>query len=351
VSTCALVLGSAFCWGDSADGGLGTGGPQEQSSPAAVRTGAVFSSVAVGDVHACGLEVGTNQVDCWGANAFGQLGSGDDAPRDAPSPVALGQSALEVSTGYEFTCAILADRSLWCWGENDEGQLGQSDMFGAGNSPVPLAVGASSPWMHVAAGQGHACGIQSPGTLWCWGRNTSAELGLGPGQPIQIRTPTRVGSDGDWASLDLGQDSACALKQDGSLWCWGADTFDQLGFPADSDAATPVADAPTRVGTDSDWSEVSIDTFDGCAVKRDGSLWCWGRNLEGQLGLGDNVNRSLPTPVSTGWLAVSVGRFHTCAETLDHGVQCTGQNHSGALGLGDLMDRNAFVPVVLPPAP
>jgi alpha-tubulin suppressor-like RCC1 family protein len=362
-STCALVLGAALCWGSNVEGGLGTGDTQDQSSPVAVQTSAVFSSVVVGDVHACGLEVGTNQVDCWGGNSFGQLGSGDGGARAVPAAVGLGQSALEISAGYEFSCAVLADRSLWCWGENDEGQLGQGDTFGAGNSAVPLRVASTTPWMHVAAGQGHACGIQSPGTLWCWGRNTSDELGLGPNQAIQIRTPTRLGVDQDWAAVDLGQDSACALKQDGSLWCWGANTFDQLGFAGGPDAGARTAAVPTRVDADTDWAEVSIDTFDACGVKRDGTLWCWGRNLEGQLGLGDNVNRSSPTQVAAdgqvggsdaaggGWLSVSVGRFHTCAETIDHAVLCTGQNHSGALGLGDVTDRNAFVRVALPSAP
>jgi alpha-tubulin suppressor-like RCC1 family protein len=349
-STCELVHGVALCWGSNTQGGLGTGDQQDRLSPTAVDSTSAFSMVSLGDLQACGLEAQTNGVDCWGANSFGQLGLGDTTSRSKPASVALAHGAIEVAAGYEFSCAILSDHSLWCWGENDEGQLGQNDVYRAPNSPIPLQTGSATSWMHVAGGQGHACGIQSPGVLWCWGRNTDGELGIGPGQPIQLRAPTQVGSDQDWATLDLGQGSTCAIKTGGTLWCWGDDGSNELGFPPSPDAGSLDVPAPTQVGVDANWAQVSIDTFHACAVKTDGTLWCWGRNQEGQLGLGDNASRSVPTQVGSesDWALVSVGRFHTCAQKTDHTVYCTGADNSGSLGVGDTTQRNQFTQALMP---
>jgi alpha-tubulin suppressor-like RCC1 family protein len=161
-----------------------------------------------------------------------------------------------------------------------------------------------------------------------------------------------VGSDETWASLDLGQDATCAVKDDGTLWCWGADTFGKLGAAVEPDAAAPSFDVPTQVGSDADWAEASVDVFHACAVKHRGTLWCWGRNAEGQLGVGDITDRAIPTQVGSAsdWSSVSVGRFHTCAEKTDHTVWCTGENVAGQLGTGDTARRNVFTGVSsLPP--
>lgn len=349
-ATCALQGGVASCWGANGQGTLGTGDQVDRTSPTLVRTATRFAAVAVGEFHVCGVDATLSVVECWGGNGSGQLGLGDNAPRTSPAPVGLGLGALDVTAGYDFTCAILADRSLWCWGDNTEGQLGQSDMQGAPNAAVPRQTGTMASWMHVSGGQGHACAIQEPGTLWCWGRNTAGQLGLGPNLPVQVRTPTQVGSDVDWATLDLGQDAACATKHDGTMWCWGDDEFSQLGLSPGPDAGSTRALVPTRSGSDSDWAQVSVDTFHGCAVKTGGTLWCWGRNVEGQLGLGDTQDRGSPTQVGmdTDWILVSAGRFHTCAETSGHAVYCTGANDTGQLGVSDTNRRNAFTQVALP---
>lgn len=351
-STCALRLGQAFCWGAGTQGQLGTGDTSSRNAPAPVQTSATFATLEVGDVHACAIDTDAAGVSCWGGDTYGQLGVGDFMGRLVPSLVALPRAARAIAAGYEFTCAVLFDDSLWCWGQNDEGQLGQGDQAGAPNASVPLPTGAGANWAAVAAGQGHACAIQASGSLWCWGRNSDGELGIGAGAPIQVRTPTRVGSDETWASLDLGQDATCAVKNDGTLWCWGADTFGKLGAAVDPDAAPPRFVVPMQVGSDANWAEVSVDVFHACAVKQGGTLWCWGRNAEGQLGVGDIADRSTPTQVANAsdWSSVSVGRFHTCAEKIDRTVWCTGENVAGQLGTGDTTRRNTFTGVEsLPP--
>jgi alpha-tubulin suppressor-like RCC1 family protein len=306
-----------------------------------------FVSLALGESHTCGVRAPEGAVACWGGNLAGQLGLGDTASRAAPQIVPLGFSARRVTAGYRHACSVLADGSLWCWGDNTEGQLGLNDAYGSANALSPARVGQATDWVTVSGGQGHTCGIRAPGTMWCWGRNTSYELGLGTVQPIQLRAPTQVGTFSDWTDVELGQDDACGLRRDGSLWCWGDGSPGQLAAPPGLVAA------PTQVGADTDWTTVDTDAFSTCALKTGGGLYCWGRNAEGQLGTGDTSDRTLPTATGNGarfgW--VSVGRFHSCAETTAFQVLCTGADESGELGLGDTMRRSQFTPLVLPPLP
>ena len=344
--TCALVSGRAWCFGANADGALGTGDVQTHLSPTAVATASGFDVMAGGENHACGLERGTGAVLCWGYSASGQLGLGDTVTRTAPTRVPLGQPALAVAAGYNHTCAIGADHSLWCWGDNTEGQLGQSDATGAANAPSPVRVGTRADWLRVAAGQGHTCAIEAPGTMWCWGRNTRSETGTDPAT-VQLRSPVQTGAFADWRDLDVGQDASCGIRGDGSLWCWGDNSFGQLGSAPSAQAVT----APAQVGADTDYAQISIDTFSACARKTGGSIACWGRNAEGQLGVGDTVDRYAPTQVGslTTWTSVSVGRFHSCFSQRDGSVYCAGDNSSGQLGLGDTARRKVPALVTFPP--
>jgi len=336
--SCAIITGTLLCWGDGRNGALGLGDTSNRIRPARVPLARALLDVSLGEGFTCARTV-EGEVWCFGANARGELGVGDTNPRSTPTKLTLPRSAAQIAAGYEHACAILDDGALVCWGENLEGQMGQNDSYPGANVLSPVRVGTDADWKSVSAGQGHVCGIRAPGTLWCWGRNSDSELGQGAGAPIQIRTPTRVGDASDWVQLDTGQNGACGVRADGSLWCWGGNAFGQAGT-APSTAIT----APRQVGADRDWLEVSIDTFSTCARKRDGSLHCFGRNVEGALGVGDFTDRSSPTRAGTDldWTQVSMGRFHACARKNTGAVACTGENVAGQLGVGDTNRRNVF---------
>ena len=139
-----------------------------------------------------------------------------------------------------------------------------------------------------------------------------------------------------------------ALKQDHSLWEWGenvasaTDEGNPLGVEAEEIAE------PTRLGSAADWVTVSTRVFHSCAVNRSDELWCWGRNIEGQLGTGDGTIRKVPTLVASGVTDVDVSWFMTCAVTRGGRLECTGANDHGELGTGDTERVFRFTDVTPP---
>jgi alpha-tubulin suppressor-like RCC1 family protein len=342
--TCGLLSGEVLCWGDGASGALGTGDENDRNVPTRLHAGADFESLAAGEHHTCGLRK-AGSLWCWGAVDHGQIGTGAAEPATSPAFVSTQEPVIQIATKYAHGCAIDETHALYCWGDNTEGELGQDEPYPGppGEHPTPARVGTDNDWVEVSTGQGHTCAVRTPGTLWCWGRNTDGELGLGEGSPGQIRAPRQVGDLGGWHDIRCGQSASCALRGGGELWCWG------LVFAAGmSQSLTP---SPARIGTAGDWTAFSFDTFHGCGLRGGGDLHCWGWNADGQLGTGDNDDRTAPTLVGPAgdWLAVSAGRFHTCARRKDGTVQCTGKNDKGQLGTGDNQSRNAFTTIAFAP--
>jgi alpha-tubulin suppressor-like RCC1 family protein len=301
-----------------------------------------FDQVAAGDDFACARH-GDGSVVCWGFNEDGMLATTDTSIRSSPNPVTLAADAVQLVAKYRVVCALLIDSTLWCWGDNWEGQAGQDEQppYNDALSPLPVP---GSDWRAVATGQGHVCGIRNTGALWCWGRNIQGELGLGTNQPGQIRTPTQVGSDLNWKGVYGGAFHTCAIRDDDSLWCWGSNASYQLGI----DDTTNPKMAPTQVGTGTDWMTVSLSPFHACGLRQPGTLWCWGRNDEGQLGLPWSADPTrVPTQIGsdTDWVEVSGGWMHTCARRADDSVWCTGENVDGRVGDGSTARPYAFVAV------
>ncbi len=339
--SCALAAGELRCFGKGEFGKLGIGSADDLDRATETPLGGLlYRQVAGGDDHTCALEK-NGLVWCWGRNDRGQLGLGDNDDRDRPEHVQRLQVAERIAGEFAHSCAIVVDGTLWCWGENEEGQLGQGDEHPGAPSNVPLRVGDANDWRRVATGQGHTCGIRGPGDLYCWGRNTDHELGLGDVAENQYRVPQRVGSDSDWSELAAGLGHTCATKLNGELYCWGSPGDSALGLGATAQSATPA-----RVGDDADWTIVAAHFFNTCGLRRSGELYCWGRAAEGQLGIGvsDENPRQMPVRVGTeaNWTDVAVGQFHVCAQKSDGDVYCTGENVDGQLGLGDRDRRDVL---------
>lgn len=337
--TCAVSDGRLACWGRNDAGQLGSGDTSNQLRPNWAQTESAFQDVVAADRHTCALST-TAEVYCFGENTNGQLGIGSRTASSVPVRVALPVPASLISCRFRHCCALGADGSLHCWGQNDEGQLGQGDSFEGSSDVLDPVVVPGDDFRSVDTGQGHTCAIRGVGTLWCWGRNSENELGPDPN--IQVRRPIQVGTENDWLEVDAGQHHTCARKQNGSIWCWGQNTASDTdeGFPLGVPGARLAE--PTLLVSARAWSALDSDTFHSCALGPMNDLWCWGRNVEGQLGTGDLVLRQSPESIGLGYTRVDVGRFTTCAVRADASIACAGENRFGQLGMGDTARRSEF---------
>jgi len=336
--------GALYCWGSNATGQLGTGSTGgSQTNPIRVDTQS-WVSVHAGYGCTCGL-LTDGHVLCWGDNTDGQLGQGDLDPRSSPTQVPLPRPASSVSVRSDHACAILTDGSLWCWGNNFEGQMGQDDPPDAPPEPSPLRVGPGADWQSVSAGEGHTCGIRAPGTLWCWGRNLSGQLGLGTDVPGQTRVPQQVHPATDWVSVSAGSHLSCALRATNAASCFGVNPVGQA-VPGQSD---PQLSPDAYVAGPAGFTAVDAHVFHCCGLDLAGRAWCWGRNEEGQIGAGAWSLSEPETQLSSEvFIEISAGRFSTCAITASDAVWCVGQNAQGQLGLGDTAVRYTIEALVFP---
>jgi alpha-tubulin suppressor-like RCC1 family protein len=328
--TCAIREdGTLLCWGANDHGQLGLGaGVAAADAPTAVGAATDWDSVRAGVDYTCGLRAGA--LYCWGHNMYGRLGVDDRADRDVPTRVGDATDWTSISVGAYHTCGLRTGGNLYCWGHNSSGRLGLDDTM---DRLVPTPVGGTG-WVGVSAGGSHTCALDDDGAIWCWGGNGDGQLGLGEAaRGMDHRTPTLLAPATGWTEVSTGSSHACGVRTDGSLWCWGSNGVGQLGLGA----GAPVrASEPTRVGSGTDWSTVVGGSLRTCARRLDGSLWCWGSN-GGALGTGDDVRRDAPAAVlaPAGWPRYSGGSGHTCGITTAGAVWCWGRNRDGQLGVGD----------------
>lgn len=325
--SCAITSGGVACWGANALGQAAPGGNNPAIVPTRVPLDAPVRSVAPGENHSCARD-DDGRVWCWGSNERGQLGRGAATSPPSAALVNVPARATALAAGSNHSCVIVQDRSLWCWGDSAESQLGLNthDTFFA----EPAQVGVDRDWDTLSAGQGHTCGIRGGGRLFCWGRNTTGQLGIGD-PALNFGAPQPVPGVEDWRRVSLAQDGSCGVRTDGSLWCWGDNHSGQLG------AIGSQSSVPARAADDADWTDIDTGTFHSCGLRAGGRLFCWGRNVEGQLALG---TRSPAEPITAvepeqTFSEVQVGRFHTCALRADGRSFCAGKNDVAQCGLGD----------------
>lgn len=343
--TCAVVNGDVYCWGANVEGQLGVGDREPRTRPVRVSLPTRAFDTCVGEAHSCALG-SDGHVYCWGKNLHGQLGVGDFQDRLEPARITQGGFG-RIACGGTGTCGLRSEGALFCWGDNEEGKIGQGDPFGSEDIPVPTEVRPGTPFRDVSVGQGHVCAVARNGALYCWGRNTDAQLGLGISD-AQIRTPMRVGNEADYRAVAASMQHSCALRAGGTLVCWGTDQDGSLGLGVANGARQ---ETPMQVAGDMRYRAVSTNWFHTCALGEDNTLHCFGRNVEGQLGLGDTDARNVPTRVGSesDWLDLAAGHFHTCGIARARGLLCWGKNDEFfELGLGAEGRRHEPTPVPLP---
>ena len=223
--SCAITpAGAGFCWGPGGGGGgLGDGTTGGANAPVAVAGGLVFTELAVGDDHVCGISSG-GIAYCWGHNGYGKLGQGAPGASSVPSPVAGGLSFTGISAGLEHSCGLIADGSAYCWGF----PLAVGSVATDGNVLAPRPVAGGRHFKQLSAGAFHSCALDATGAAWCWGQNLSGELG--DGTHVDRAEPVAVSTNLRFVKIRAGG-STCALDAAGQAYCWGSNPFGQAGQP------------------------------------------------------------------------------------------------------------------------
>ena len=254
----------------------------------------------------------TGTLWAWGSNQAGQLGTetqetstdleGNPIPY-ASQPLAVMEDVVSASAGADFTVALKADGTLWTWGGNDEGQLGTGTTEGSA-TPVQVLDQVTA----VVAGDFHVAAIRTDGTLWTWGDNLFGQLGDG----TQDSRPTPQQILTDVSAVNLGGYHAAAIRTDGTLWMWGSNIDGQLGT---GQATEVLQTQPVQVPLNGAVLAVAAGTGHTVAILEDGSLWVWGRNDQGQLGLDPDTAALVPQPTqvteATGAVDVAAGTYQT----------------------------------------
>lgn len=360
--TCAVSEeGAMKCWGANHIGQLGDGTILERTRPvdvAGLPSG--VAAIAAGGSHTCALTT-DGDLQCWGANFYGQLGNGTSGrdPQSTPVPVlGLDGGAKAVAAGDMHTCAVTAAGGVRCWGLNDSGQLGAATSEACEFYPppvpcssVPIDVdGLSSDVIAVAAGTVHACALTSAGAVRCWGDNRSGQLG--DGTTTNRPAPVAVAGLGSGVvAITAGGDHTCALTETSGVKCWGSNTAGQLGAPATEECVAfgfAHACSTTPVDVSGGIQAIDAGAAHTCALTLGSGVVCWGANYDGQLGDGTTTDRmSLNAfALSGGAAAVTAGTPHTCALLTGGGVKCWGANWAGQLGDGTTERRTTPVDVV-----
>ncbi len=320
--------GTLWTWGVNINGQLGDNTITQRSTPITTFTGGTnWKQVACGNLYTVAIKT-DGTLWTWGSNSNGQLGDNTTTTRVTPvTTFAGGTNWKQVACGLQHTAAIKTDGTLWVWGFNSSGQLGDNTTT-LRTTPITTFAGGTD-WKQVACSS-HTAAIKTDGTLWTWGFNLGAQLGDNT-TTLRITPITTFAGGTDWKQVFCSNHTS-AIKTDGTLWIWGGNSYGQLGDNTTTTRNTPV----TTFAGGNDWKQVSGGQQHTSAIKTDGTLWIWGGNGTGQLGDNTITRRSTPITTFTGgtnWKQVSGGNNHTAAIKTDGTLWTWGRNNSGQLGL------------------
>jgi len=360
---CAQTSPTAtWCWGDDYWHELGTGGnssgyPSPNPEPVALQHALPFDTIYTGGRYACGLTSG-GLAYCWGYTypdyknyPFVENFAFVDT---VPTLVGGGLTFTSLVAGGDVTCGLVAGGAAYCWGDNRYGQSGngKADTNGVTiATPVVgghtfITLGASNSSGDGPDAGGHVCGVTSSGAAFCWGENTWGQLGTGTqgGPPPDSATPTPVPVTGlpPVVSMSAGISHTCALTSSGEAFCWGYNGHGELG-----DGTTVSRPFPSAVQGGLVFQALAAGGDNTCGLVASGTLYCWG--LGGYVGDGTTVDRTAPTMVTGGitFRDVSVSGVANCGVAIDGAAYCWGQNQLGELG--DATYRNRLSPVAVAP--
>lgn len=296
--TCGLTTsGTVYCWGNNWRGQLGDGSTTNSSIPVAVYGGLTFRALAAGAFHTCALSA-YGHAYCWGTNYDGQLGDSSTDESSIPVAVVGGIRFRTLVTGWSHTCGLTGAGKAHCWGGNSDGQLGDGSTT---DNSAPVAVAGGLTFTTLAANpvSNATCGLATTGAVYCWGRVFMN------GSLVISSIPVALSGDWRFSALAVGSYHTCGLTSFGAAYCWGVNFWGELGDGSTNESLTPVAvtggwnftalAAGDGIITTQMSSQQSAHT---CGLTTSGAVYCWGGNSWGQLGNGSTTDSSIPVAVA-----------------------------------------------------
>lgn len=341
------VCGSAVVDATELPGWTGALPPPPQPSPTAPIGG---RSIWANGWHSCANEAST--LYCWGRNTDGEIGDGTTVNAKLRVPVMDVSGPSAVGLGQLTSCVCDRSGKAWCWGRNVEGELGIGAV--SVSSPLPVQVPGIDDCVQIAGGGLHTCVVHGrDGSVSCWGGNTYGQVG----QPVSgspsctvskgssatpcFTSPMVVPGLVDVAEVRGGELYTCARKNDQTVWCWGDNTFGVLGDGTKTSRSMP---APV-MDLAKDVAEIAAGRWFACARHQTGTVSCWGQNGGGQLGNNSTSDSARPVAVVgiTDAIQIGGGQNHACALHASGAISCWGDNMDGQLG--NATTTSSLVPV------
>lgn len=307
-----------------------------------------WKSVTTGQGHTCGVST-ADKGYCWGHNGAGQLGFGQVTGYGEMLPVGVagGIAFARIDGGRWFTCGVSTGGQAWCWGDGYYGQRGDGQEGNTDGVPTPQLVQGGHTFTEISAGLEHACALDTDGKAWCWGNNTYGQLGndeqvVVMGEPV----PVEVVGGLTFRQISAGRDATCAITPADELYCWGDNEIGQFGDGAG--APSLQVPHPVRAGGGMRFRDIAVGESHVCGLTTDGVAYCWGQDYKGEMGTGTaGVADDVPLRVATNqtFTDIGVGQYHTCAVATDGRAWCWGFNRVGQLGRGE---KESFDPNPVP---
>jgi alpha-tubulin suppressor-like RCC1 family protein len=336
-----LTNGRVWAWGDDLEGQIGTGGAWLLSATPVEVPGLTKVIAIAGGANTAYALRRDGTVWAWGDDAQDELGDSGASPRQIPKRVRVPGGIVAIAAGAFSAYALRRDGTVWAWGSNSFDQLGT----GGGILPggVPRRVDRLAGIVAIAGGSGDGYALDRDGRVWAWGDNSLGQLGPGgctaprdlthdgsgcpvAGGPVEVRGLTGV------TAIAAGADSVYALRRDGTVWAWGDGSFGALGIRT----GHPFVDQPVRIRGLEHVVSITAGAVTGYAIVRDGTVWAWGRGVDGELGDGSTGNQAVPTRVLKLTGVIKLAGGGTMAYALDrHGLLWAwGSDLYGQLGNG-----------------
>jgi alpha-tubulin suppressor-like RCC1 family protein len=408
--------GTLWAWGPNSSGQLGDGTTASRSSPVQIGSGTNWTKVAAGDrfwvalksdgtIWGCGynfqaafgattvnssysspVQIGSatnwSSISTLSQNTFatntsnalygvGDLTSGQQGNNalnitvalNYSSPVLISSSSWnKLSSGLYYNLAIKNDFTLWGWGANLTGQLGDST---SASKSSPVQIGALAVWKDVATGwdpygnngfllpssgpeyYGYSLAIDTSNKLYSWGCNYEGQLGSGTATPSGsssiLNSPVQVGSLTNWNKVYANSTGASyAIKTDNTMWSWGYNGVGELGL-----GNIVARSSPVQIGSGTSWFQLATCPNSVAAIRTNGDLFAWGDNSQGQLGDGTAVNKSSPVQIGSdvNWAKVFGGNYNFFAVKTDGTLWAWGYNANGQLGDGTTVSKSSPVQI------